>query len=158
MVLPPTVIVIVELPAPGAGIEFGLKLTVVPDGTPAADRVIELLKPPLMVVVIVELPWFPCYTVTEVGEAEIVKSARRHRQGYRGSSLHSAAIACYRDGIGSDRSTAADGDGHPGSARTRCRNRVGIETYRCAAGTPAAESAIELLKPPLIAVVIVDVP
>src|SRR5271170_3350200 len=55
-VLPPTVMVMVELPEPGAGIGFGLKLTVVPDGTPAADRLIALLKPPLMAVVIVEVP------------------------------------------------------------------------------------------------------
>src|SRR3974390_535818 len=71
--LPPTVIVIVELPAPGAGIGLGLKLTVVPDGTPEADRLIALLNPPVMAVVIVEVPWFPCATLREDGEAEIVK-------------------------------------------------------------------------------------
>ena len=48
--------VMVELPEPGAGIGLGLKLTVVPEGTPDADSVIALLKPPLMVVVIVEVP------------------------------------------------------------------------------------------------------
>jgi len=48
--------VMVELPEPGAGIVLGLKLTVVPDGAPDADRVMALLKPPLMVVVIVEVP------------------------------------------------------------------------------------------------------
>src|SRR5271157_5868127 len=51
-VLLPTVIVIVELPAPGAGIVLGLKLTVVPDGAPEADSAIALLKPPLIAVVI----------------------------------------------------------------------------------------------------------
>ena len=65
--------VMVELPAPGAGIGFGLKLTVVPVGAPEADRLIALLKPPLMVVVIVDVPWFPCATLSEAGEAEIVK-------------------------------------------------------------------------------------
>src|SRR5271157_2038269 len=55
-VLLPTVMVIVELPAPGADIVPGLKLTVVPDGIPAADRLIALLNPPLMVVVIVDAP------------------------------------------------------------------------------------------------------
>src|SRR5271165_3891252 len=55
-VLAPTVMVIVELPEPGAGIGFGLKLTVVPDGAPNADRLIALLKPPLTVVVIVDVP------------------------------------------------------------------------------------------------------
>ena len=55
-VLPPTVMVAVELPEPGAGIGSGLKLTVVPEGTPEADNAIALLKPPLMVVVMVEFP------------------------------------------------------------------------------------------------------
>ena len=55
-VLAPTVMVMVELPAPGAGIVCGLKLTVVPDGMPEADRLIALLKPPLIVVLMVELP------------------------------------------------------------------------------------------------------
>ena len=72
-VLLPTVMVMVELPEPGAGIGLGLKLTAVPDGIPEADNVIALLKPPLTVVVIVDVPWFPCAIVREVGEAEIVK-------------------------------------------------------------------------------------
>ena len=55
-VLAPTVMVIVEVPVPGAGIWEGLKLTVVPDGMPEADSPIALLKPPLMVVVMVEVP------------------------------------------------------------------------------------------------------
>src|SRR5208337_5342847 len=73
-VLAPMVMVMVELPAPGAGIVLGLKLTVVPVGMPEADRLIELLKPPLIAVVIVDVPWFPWATVREDGEAEIVKS------------------------------------------------------------------------------------
>src|SRR5271157_5795699 len=52
----PTVMVMVELPAPGAGNVLGLKFTVVPDGAPEADRLIALLKPPLIVVVIVDVP------------------------------------------------------------------------------------------------------
>jgi hypothetical protein len=48
--------VIVELPPPGAAIVLGLKLTVVPLGAPEADRLMELLNPPLMVVVMVEVP------------------------------------------------------------------------------------------------------
>jgi len=55
VVLDPTLIVIVELPPPGAPIVPGLKLTVVPLGAPVADRPIELLNPPLTVVVIVEV-------------------------------------------------------------------------------------------------------
>jgi hypothetical protein len=58
-VLAPTVMVIVELPEPGAGIGLGLKLTVVPAGIPAAESVIAPLKPPLIVLVMVEVPWLP---------------------------------------------------------------------------------------------------
>ncbi|MDR3748949.1 MAG: hypothetical protein P4M04_12465, partial [Acidobacteriota bacterium] len=55
-VLPPTVIVIAELPPPGAAIVCGLKLTLVPEGIPEAERLMELLKPPVIVVVMFELP------------------------------------------------------------------------------------------------------
>src|SRR5271157_2258419 len=65
--------VMVELPEPGAAIGLGLKPTVVPAGIPDADRLIALLKPPLMAVVIVDVPWFPCATLSEAGEAESVK-------------------------------------------------------------------------------------
>src|SRR5271166_3728399 len=74
-VLDPTVMVMVELPDPGAGTELGLKLTVVPDGAPEADKLMALLKPPLTVVVMMEVPWFPCCTLSEAGEAEMVKFA-----------------------------------------------------------------------------------
>ena len=52
----PTVMVIAEVPLPGAGIGLGLKLTVVSEGWPEADKAIELLNPPMMVLVIVEPP------------------------------------------------------------------------------------------------------
>ena len=55
-VLLPTAIVMLALPAPGAAIGLGPKLTVVPEGTPEAERAMALLKPPLTVVVMVELP------------------------------------------------------------------------------------------------------
>ena len=55
-VLDPTFMVMVELPAPGADIGFGLKLTVVPEGIPEAERVMGLSNPPLMFVVIVDSP------------------------------------------------------------------------------------------------------
>ena len=63
----------VEVPAPGAGIVFGLKLTVIPVGAPVADRLIALLKPPLTAVVMVDVPWLPRAMVRDAGEAEIVK-------------------------------------------------------------------------------------
>ena len=58
-VLDPTVMVIVEVPAPGAAIVLGLKLTVVPVGVPEAERLIALLKPPLTAVVMVDVPCPP---------------------------------------------------------------------------------------------------
>ena len=72
--LAPTEIVIADVPAPGAGMVLGLKLTDVPLGTPLADRLIELLKLPIRLVVMLELPWFPCATESVDGEAVTVKS------------------------------------------------------------------------------------
>src|SRR5208283_771577 len=89
-VLDPTAMVMVELPAPGAGIVLGLKLTVVPVGTLEAERLMELSKPPLMAVVMVDVPWFPCSTLSEAGEAEIVKVDLRFRKE-RGSNDTTAA-------------------------------------------------------------------
>lgn len=74
-VLAPTTIVMVEVPAPGAGMVAGLKLTVVPVGAPVAVRLIALLKPPLIAVVIVDVPWVPWAMLTDVGDAAIVKLA-----------------------------------------------------------------------------------
>ena len=51
----PTVSVMIELPEPGAGIGFGLNPAVVPEGKPDADSAIELLNPPLIVAVIVDV-------------------------------------------------------------------------------------------------------
>src|SRR6202012_3325418 len=68
-----TVIVITELPEPGAAIVDGLKLTVVPVGMPVAVKATALLKPPTTVLVIVEVPWLPCTTPTLEGEAESEK-------------------------------------------------------------------------------------
>ena len=44
----------VELPDPGAAMVVGLNETVVPEGIPEADSAIELLKPLLTTVVMVE--------------------------------------------------------------------------------------------------------
>ena len=88
-VLDPTVMVIVELPEPGAGIGFGLKLTVVPDGTPDVDRMTALLNPPLTAVVIVDIPWFPCIILSEAGAAEIVK-----RGSCAGDTVNVSVVFC----------------------------------------------------------------
>ncbi len=55
-VLEPTVNVMVEVPLPGAGIVAGLKLAVVPEGKPEADKLMLLLKPPAMVEVMLVVP------------------------------------------------------------------------------------------------------
>jgi hypothetical protein len=46
----------VDVPPPGAAIVLGLKLTVVPEGTPEAVKLTALLNPLLIVLVMVELP------------------------------------------------------------------------------------------------------
>jgi len=69
-----TVIVFVDFPVPGAGIDEGLKVTLTPDGAPVADNAMGELKPPEAVVVIVTLLERPRFTVSEVGEALMVKS------------------------------------------------------------------------------------
>ena len=51
----------------------GLKLTVVPLGTPEAARLTALLNPPPIALVMVDVPWLPCGTVTEEGEADSEK-------------------------------------------------------------------------------------
>jgi len=68
-----TVMVIVEVPLPGAGMVLGLKPTVTPVGWPEADSEIAALKPLPTVLVIVEVPLEPCSTETVEGEAERVK-------------------------------------------------------------------------------------
>ena len=70
-VLEPTAMVMVEVPVPV--IEVGLKLTVTPLGWPLADKVTGSLKPPVVVLVMVDVPEPPCATVTAVGLAERLK-------------------------------------------------------------------------------------
>jgi hypothetical protein len=69
-----TVMVMVELPEPGDGIDAGVKLTVTPAGWPVADKATAELKPPEMATPIVEVPLLPRPTVTEAGDPEMVKS------------------------------------------------------------------------------------
>lgn len=66
-----TVIVITEVPAPV--IEVGLKPTVTPVGWPVADNEMAESKPPVTVLVTVEVPELPCATDTVAGEAEMLK-------------------------------------------------------------------------------------
>lgn len=66
-----TAIVMVEVPVPV--IEVGLNVTVTPVGWPVADKATGELKPPVVVLVMVEVPELPCATETAVGFAERVK-------------------------------------------------------------------------------------
>ena len=54
--LDPTTIFMVEVPAPEAAITAGFNVAVVPEGAPETERLMELLKPPLTVVVMVAFP------------------------------------------------------------------------------------------------------
>lgn len=64
----PTLTVIVEVPAPGAGIELWVKVTVVPLPCPEADKVIPEEKLPEIVVVMAALPEPPRITLIVVGD------------------------------------------------------------------------------------------
>jgi hypothetical protein len=63
-----TVMVMVEVPAPGAGIEDGLNDTEIPDGKAEVVKAIAELKPPVILVVTVEVPELPRTMVTAVGD------------------------------------------------------------------------------------------
>ena len=68
-----TLIVMVEVPAPGAAMDEGLKLTVTPLPCPCAFKLTIELKSPAIVVVIVVVPDFPRAMVTVLGDALIEK-------------------------------------------------------------------------------------
>ena len=63
----------VELPEPGAANEEGLKEAVTPAGRPETERKIAELKPPEIVVEIVDAPELPWAMESEVGEAAMPK-------------------------------------------------------------------------------------
>jgi len=62
-----------ELPAPGAAIDDGLKLTVTPCGRLVAERETAALNPPAIVVVTVVVLLLPLVTETEVGDTATAK-------------------------------------------------------------------------------------
>jgi hypothetical protein len=64
----------VEAPAPGAATGLTPKPAVVPEGRPEAESVMEELNPPLTAVLISEEPDVVRATLSEVGDAETVKS------------------------------------------------------------------------------------
>ena len=66
--------VMLAVPAPGAGMVEGAKLTVTPCGSPVAASEILEEKPPITVVVMLILPELPCRTAVKAGTAVTVKS------------------------------------------------------------------------------------
>lgn len=68
------VVVTVMVDAPDPGNELGLKLAVAPAGSPVALKVTTPLNPPTEAIVAMNWVLFPCTTVWEEGEAEMVKS------------------------------------------------------------------------------------
>jgi hypothetical protein len=69
-----TLIVITDDPVPGAGMGLVPKLTVTPLACPDADNEIAALNPFKAVVLMVDVPEPPRATVTEAGEALMLKS------------------------------------------------------------------------------------
>lgn len=69
----PTLIVIVDVPDPGAAMEVGLKVTVWALPCPEADKLMAELKPPETAVVIVTLPELFRATLIVLGDALMVK-------------------------------------------------------------------------------------
>jgi hypothetical protein len=69
-----TLIVMTDDPVPGAGMGFGLKLTVTPLACPDADNEIAALNPFKAVVLMVDVPEPPRATATEAGESLMLKS------------------------------------------------------------------------------------
>lgn len=62
-----------ELPEPGAGMLAGAKVAVTPAGVPLADMAMALSKPPEIAAVMVDVPFDPSATESEVGLAVRVK-------------------------------------------------------------------------------------
>jgi hypothetical protein len=157
-VLDPTVIVIVELPPPGAAIVLGLKLTVVPLGAPLAVRLIALLNPPPTVVVIVEVPELPCATLTDVGKPVSVKLAAAVTVRatvalcWVSPPLASTVIGYVPTAVLEPTAIVIVELPPPGAAIV-----LGLKLTVVPLGAPAAVRLIALLKPPLTVVVTVEV-
>ena len=123
MVLAETEMVMVEFPEPGAGMVCGLKLTVVPDGTPEAERLTALLKPPQMVLVMVDVPLIALHNADRRRRSRQLEILYRHDgQRDRGALLDAASGAGNRDGISPNLCQPQHADGHGRAARTRRRN------------------------------------
>jgi hypothetical protein len=156
-----TVIVIVELPEPGAAIEAGLKETVTPAGWPVADSAMAELKPPETAVVIVELPAAPLAIDTALGDAEMVKFGVATAVTVRLTVvvwvvlpptpvMVTVEVPRVAVELAVKVSVELPAPGAP--------IEDGLKEAVTPAGRPEAESEMALLKPPETAVVIVELP
>lgn len=73
--------VMVEVPPPGAAMDFGLKEMVSPETSPDADNLTAELKLPETLTVMVEVAEFLRVTEREAGEAEMVRPAGDEEAG-----------------------------------------------------------------------------
>lgn len=157
--LAPTVIVMVEVPEPGAEIVAGLKLTVVPAGAPVADNAMALLNPPLTVVVIVEFPWDPCAILRDVGEAPIAKLGTAVTVKvtvvvrWTPPPLPVMVMGYVPVGVLAPTVIVMVELPEPGAGIVD-----GLKVTVVPVGAPVADSAIALLNPPLTVAVMIDVP
>jgi hypothetical protein len=86
----PTLIVMMDVPDPGAAMELGLKVTDWAFPCPEADKAIAALKLPETAVVMTTLPDAPLASVI-AGEAETVKPA-----GAAGVTVSETVAVCVR--------------------------------------------------------------
>ena len=159
-VLAPTVMVIIELPEPGAGSVTGLKLTVVPEGAPEAVKVTARLKPPKMVLVMVDVPWLPCAIVRDAGDAVIVKpgcgavTVNVKIVVFCSPPPLPVTVIGYVPGAVPEPTAMLITEVPEPGAGMVCGAKLTVVP----AGTPATERLMEALKPPPTVVVIVAVP
>jgi hypothetical protein len=151
----------VEDPAPGAAIEDGLKLAVTPDGRPLADSEIAELNPPATVVVAVAVPDEPWAKVRDPGLTPSVKlglvpgETVRLTGAVRVSPPPLPVIVMGKvpvDAVELAENVRVELP-PPGAAMVD-----GLKLAVTPEGRPLALSETALLKPPEIAVVMVEVP
>jgi len=156
-----TVMVIVEVPEPGAAMEAGVKPTVTPPGWPLADNATAELNPPETVVVMLDVALPPCGTETEVAEAEMVKFAVTEAVTVRVTEVwcvmpspEPVTVIGYTPVAVVEATLMVNVEvPEPGAAMD-----VELKPTVTPVGWPVADKAIAELNPPETAVVIVDVP
>src|SRR5262245_25398501 len=151
----PADMVSVADPEPGAAIDEGLKPAVTPEGRPEADNDKAELKPPEIVLEIVELPEAPCEIVSDDGDAAIEKSGTAADVTVSPSVVvwvfppPVAVIVTVDVPVGVDEAadTVRVADPEPGAPID-----VGLNVAVAPEGSPEAESEIDELNVPDIVV------